>query len=73
MSDLSGKTLGQYQIIRSIGQGGMAKIYLAYQPSIRREVAIKVMSSPLQGNVSSVKRFTQEVEVIAHLQHPQLR
>lgn len=72
MSDLSGKTLGQYQIIRSIGQGGMANIYLAYQPSIRREVAIKVMSSPLQGNVSSVKRFTQEVEVIAHLQHPQI-
>lgn len=72
MSDLSGKTLGQYQIIRSIGQGGMAKIYLAYQPSIRREVAIKVMSSPLQGKVSSVNRFTQEVEVIAHLQHPQI-
>ena len=72
MSDLSGKTLGQYQIIKPIGQGGMAKIYLAYQPSIRREVAIKVMSSPLQQNASSVKRFAQEVEVIAQLQHPQI-
>src|SRR5918993_492165 len=72
MSDLSGKTLGQYQIIRSIGQGGMAKIYLAYQTSIRREVAIKVMSSPLQQSNNSIKRFTKEVEVIAHLQHPQI-
>ena len=72
MSDLSGKTLGQYQIIRSIGQGGMAKIYLAYQPSIRREVAIKVMSSPLQQSTNSTKRFAKEVEVIAHLQHPQI-
>ena len=72
MSDLSGKTLGQYQVIKPIGQGGMAKIYLAYQPSIRREVAIKVMSSPLQQSVNSIKRFAQEVEVIAHLQHPQI-
>ena len=72
MSDLSGKTLGHYQIIKSIGQGGMAKIYLAYQPSVGREVAIKVMSSPLQHDESFVKRFSQEVQVIAHLQHPQI-
>ena len=72
MSDLSGKTLGQYQIIKPIGQGGMATIYLAHQPSVKREVAIKVLSSPLQENVSFVKRFNKEVEVIAHLQHPQI-
>lgn len=72
MSDLSGKTLGQYQVIKPIGQGGVAKIYLAYQPSVKREVAIKVMSSPLQESAGSIKRFAQEVEVIAHLQHPQI-
>ena len=72
MSDLSGKTLGQYQVIKPIGQGGMAKIYLAYQPSVKREVAIKVMSAHLQDNISFAKRFSQEVDVIAHLQHPQI-
>ena len=72
MTDLSGKTLGQYKIIKSIGQGGMAKIYLAHQPSVKREVAIKVLSSDLQENASFVKRFSQEVEVIAQLQHPQI-
>jgi serine/threonine protein kinase len=72
MSDLSGKTLGHYQVIKPIGQGGMAKIYLAYQPSVRREVAIKVLSAHFQDNESFVNRFSQEVEVIARLQHPQI-
>ena len=72
MTDLSGRTLGQYQIIKPIGQGGMATIYLAQQPSVKREVAIKVLSAPLQENVSFVRRFNTEVEVIAHLQHPQI-
>jgi polar amino acid transport system substrate-binding protein len=72
MSDLSGKTLGQYQIIKPIGQGGMAKIYLAYQPSVNREVAIKVLSAHLQESPSFAKRFSKEVDFIAHLQHPQI-
>ena len=72
MSDLSGTTLGQYQIIKPIGQGGMAKIYLAYQPSVKREVALKVLPYILQENVSFVNQLSQEVDVIAHLQHPQI-
>jgi polar amino acid transport system substrate-binding protein len=72
MSDLSGTTLGQYQIIKPIGQGGMAKIYLAYQPSVKREVALKVLPYLLQENVSFVNQLSQEVDVIAHLQHPQI-
>ncbi|HXQ39113.1 MAG TPA: serine/threonine-protein kinase, partial [Anaerolineales bacterium] len=72
MPDLSGKILGQYQIIKPIGQGGMAKIYLAYQPSVKREVAIKVLSPAFQEKGSFLKQFSQEVEVIAHLQHPQI-
>jgi serine/threonine protein kinase len=72
MSDLSGKTLGQYQIIKPIGQGGMARIYLGYQPSIKREVAVKVLASTLQENESFMNRFSREVELIAQLQHPQI-
>jgi len=72
MSDLAGKTLGKYRIIESIGSGGMAQIYRAYQPSMKREVVVKVLSPTLRDNPSFVKRFTQEVDVIAHLQHPQI-
>ena len=72
MPQLSGKTLGQYQIIEPIGSGGTAQIYRAYQPSVKREVVVKVLSPSFQDDPDFVKRFVQEVDVIAHLQHPQI-
>ena len=72
MPHLGGKTLGQYQLIESIGQGGTAEIYRAYQPSVKREVVIKVLSHTLRDDPTFVEQFMQEVEVIAHLQHPQI-
>jgi len=72
MTHLSGKTFGQYQIIESIGRGGTAQIYRAYQPSIRREVVIKVLSHIFQDDSGFVKKFAQEADVIAHLQHPHI-
>ena len=41
MSDLVGRTLGQYEIVAELGHGGMANVYRAVQASIGREVAIK--------------------------------
>ena len=72
MPHLGGKTLGQYQLIEPIGQGGMAEIYRAYQPSVKREVVVKVLSHTLRDEPSFVQQFMQEVDVIAHLQHPQI-
>jgi len=72
MPHLSGKTLGQYQMIESIGSGGTAQIYRAYQPSVKREVVVKVLSPSFQDDPGFVQRFTQEVDVIAHLQHPHI-
>ena len=43
MSDLIGKTIGQYEIVEKIGAGGMATVYKAYQASINRHVAIKIL------------------------------
>jgi len=70
MHELVGKSLGQYQILQFLGTGAMAEIYLAYQPSVKREVAVKVLVSMWRDDPSFVKRFEQEVEIIAHLQHP---
>jgi len=72
MSHLAGKALGQYQILELIGQGGMAEIYRAYQPSVKREVVVKVLLDALRDNDAFVEQFLHEVEVIAHLQHPQI-
>lgn len=72
MPHLNGKMLGQYQMIESIGGGGTAQIYRAYQPSVKREVVIKVLSPAFQDSPGFAKRFAQEVDVIAHLQHPHI-
>ena len=72
MPHLSGKSLGHYQIIEPIGSGGTAQIYLAYQPSVKRDVVIKVLSPSFQNDPDFVKQFVHEVDVIAHLQHPHI-
>ena len=72
MPQLSGKSLGQYQLIEPIGSGGTAQIYRAYQPSVKRDVVVKVLSPSFQDDPDFVQRFKQEVDLIAHLQHPQI-
>lgn len=69
MQELIGKTIGQYQIIEQIGKGGMATIFKAYQPSIDRYVAIKVLPQEFARDPNFVKRFAQEAKAIAALEH----
>ncbi|MCC6801104.1 MAG: protein kinase [Anaerolineae bacterium] len=72
MADLTGQTLGQYQISVRIGRGGMATVYLARQLSMDRDVAIKVISAEHSDNPEFVARFEREAHVIARLQHPHI-
>ena len=46
----AGSTFGPYTILGRLGQGGMATVYRAFQPSLRREVAIKVIGAHLADN-----------------------
>jgi hypothetical protein len=69
MPDLIGKTLGGYRIVEQIGLGGMATVYKAYQPSMDRYVALKVLSTHLTQAPAFVKRFRQEARVVAKLEH----
>ena len=72
MSDLIGKTVGQYQIVEQIGKGGMATIFKAYQPSIDRYVAVKILPRQFADDPTFVKRFQQEAKAIAALEHPHI-
>jgi serine/threonine protein kinase/Tol biopolymer transport system component len=67
--NLIGKSLGQYQILEELGQGGMAVVYKAWQASLRRYVAIKVMLPHLLTDREFVQRFQQEAIVAANLNH----
>lgn len=69
----SGEQIGPYLVRERIGQGGMAEVYRAYQPSVRREVALKII--PLEsttGQTALQERFKQEAEVVAALEHPHI-
>lgn len=61
-----------YTIIRPIGEGGMASVFLAVQKSLEREVALKVMSPMLASNAEFASRFLIEGKITAKLQHPNL-
>jgi len=72
MEDLTGRQLGQYRIVAPLGRGGMATVYKAYQPSMERYVAIKVLPSHYASDPSFIGRFEQEAKVIAALEHPNI-
>ncbi len=69
---LIGITLGQYQIIEPIGAGGMASVYKAYQPSLDRHVAIKVLPAQHALSPGFKQRFVREARAVAQLSHPNI-
>ncbi len=72
MNPYIGKTLGSYRLIEQIGQGGMATVFKAYQPSMDRYVAVKILPSHFTQDATFVARFTQEARVLARLEHPHI-
>ena len=67
--DLSGRTIGDYRVLRRIGRGAMAEVYLAEQLSLSRPVALKVLKRELADDASYVKRFQNEARSAAALVH----
>ncbi len=67
-----GKKLRAYEITEEIGSGGMATVYRAYQPSMDRHVAVKVIRSSILHDPSLRERFQREARLIARLEHPHL-
>ena len=68
--DLIGRTLGQYEIVEPLGKGGMATVYKAYQASLQRHIALKVLSPVLAEDPDLVRRFLREAQSAAALHHP---
>jgi len=71
-SDLTGKSLGEYEIVERIGRGATSSIYKAFQPKLNRHVAIKVLSPFFTDERSFRERFVREAKAIAQLDHPNI-
>lgn len=66
-SNLSGAVLGDFLLLRLLGRGGMAEVYLAEQQSLRRQVAFKILRRDLAEDPQYVQRFHQEARAAARL------
>ena len=70
MSLTAGTTIGRYEIVEPIGQGGMATVYKARQPALDRIVALKVIRAGFSEDPEFLERFRREARAVARLDHP---
>jgi eukaryotic-like serine/threonine-protein kinase len=68
----SGSRLGPYQVLSTLGTGGMAEVYRARDTRLGRDIALKVVNEALAGNPDLVRRFEQEARLAGSLNHPNL-
>jgi eukaryotic-like serine/threonine-protein kinase len=69
LEDLSGRVLGDFELVRRLGVGGMGQVYLARQKSLKRQVAIKILRAELAANTTALRRFQAEAEAVANITH----
>jgi serine/threonine-protein kinase len=71
-ADSAQRRIGKYIVKRELGRGGMGAVYLAEQPGLGREVAIKELVPSAAADPTALKRFLQEAQVMARTSHPNL-
>ncbi len=71
-ASLVGRRLGPYEIQEAIGAGGMGQVYRAYDTTLHRDVALKVLPEPFADDPGRLTRFQREAEVLASLNHPHI-
>jgi hypothetical protein len=70
-SSLIGSTLnGRYRIEGQIGSGGMSTVYLAFDETLERAVAVKVLHNEISRDPSALERFRREARTVAQISHP---
>jgi eukaryotic-like serine/threonine-protein kinase len=70
--EMVGQTLGHYRILRPLGQGGTAIVFLAQDIHLQRDVAIKVFQPREDDTQDFLRRFAREARVLAQLDHPNI-
>jgi eukaryotic-like serine/threonine-protein kinase len=72
MSLAVGTTLGAYEVIGTLGAGGMGEVYRARDTRLNRDVAIKVLPELVAADADHLARFTREAQTLAALNHPNI-
>ena len=67
-----GTRLGPFEILSSLGEGGMGAVYRARDTKLGREVAIKVLLPAVANDADRLARFQREAQVLASLNHPHI-
>ncbi|HEX6222532.1 MAG TPA: BTAD domain-containing putative transcriptional regulator, partial [Acidimicrobiia bacterium] len=67
-----GRSIRGYELREEAGRGSIGVVYRAYQPSVGREVAMKVIHPEVAGTPEFVRRFAEEARVVASLEHPHI-
>src|SRR5262249_25789336 len=68
----AGQMIGNYQLIRQIGRGGMGEVYLALDARLERQVALKLLPQHFTEDAERVRRFRQEARAVSTLNHPNI-
>ena len=68
----AGRRLGSYEILASLGAGGMGEVYRARDTKLNRDVAIKVLLPAVANDPERLARFSREAQVLASLNHPNI-
>ena len=67
-----GTRLGPYEIVGTLGDGGMGEVYRAHDTRLAREVAIKVLPESVAQDEDRLRRFAQEARAVGALNHPNI-
>ena len=72
MSDVTGKQMGEYQILNELGRGGMGQVWKVRNLLTDRVEAMKVLLPDLAGRQELAARFQREIKLMASLNHPNI-
>ena len=71
-SSLTGRRLGEYEVLAFLGKGGMGEVYLARDPSLGRKIALKLLLPNFTSDDARVSRFIREAKAVSALNHPNI-
>jgi len=66
----SGQMIGNFKVVKKLGEGGMGQVYLAEDQKLNRLVALKILTSEFFGDTERKKRFQREAQTAAQISHP---